>query len=173
MDGLHPTLDQLDGAKPVKLLSFLETMRDEFGTMGASEAAKVRVLAYVLGGDARDVHQEQLEMVYFDYSGKSPDSSDHGSWRQVVNALLRRCLNDDMLREAHDGAARETQSDREDGSKLAKRLSRVARLCRNVFTNDKFVNFYVQELRTAVREIVSQQVRQLPAQYRGSIPAVR
>lgn len=65
MDELYPILDTLDGAKDVILLHLLPTMCDDFDTMGASEAAAVRVPAYSLDGGARDVHQEQLAMVEF------------------------------------------------------------------------------------------------------------
>lgn len=60
LDGLHPTLYPFDEAKPVRFLSFLSIMRDAFYTFGASEVAAVRVLAYFLGGDARDAHREQF-----------------------------------------------------------------------------------------------------------------
>lgn len=84
-----------------KLLSFLTTMNDAFVTLGAWEVAAVRALAYVLVGDTRDVDQEQFKMVAFDYSGESSVIFDHGSWPQVINALLRRFLTDEVLHEAH------------------------------------------------------------------------
>lgn len=88
-------------------------MRNAFDMFGASEAVSMQVLAYVLGGKARQVHQEQLEMVQFHYSGKSPDSSDWGIWPDVIKELLRSFLRYYLLRESHDELARATQSVRE------------------------------------------------------------
>lgn len=95
-------------------------------------------------------------MVGFDYSGESTDSSDNGRCPLVINALLRRFLRDEVLREAYNAVARATQSYREDEEKFAERLLRAAPLCRHVFRKDERVKFYVQRLRTAIREIVSQ-----------------
>lgn len=112
-------------------------------------------------------------MVEFDYSGKSPDSSDHSSWPHVINELLRRFLIDDLLREAHDAVTLATQSHREDEAKLAERYSRAARLCEHAFTKDELVNFYVKRLRNAVHEIFYQKVCKLPRQDRGDFSDVR
>lgn len=49
VDGFHPTLDPFDGAKPVRLLSFLTTMREAFDTLEDFETEVMRVLAYFLG----------------------------------------------------------------------------------------------------------------------------
>lgn len=141
-------------------------MCDAYNTLGVSEEGAVRALAYVPGGDARDVRQEQFSMVAFDYSGESPNSSYHVSWPHIINVLLKTFPSDEVLRKSHYEVARSTYSDREDEAMFAERLLWAARLCRNVFTKDEIVNFYVQGLRTAVRESVSQQFRQLLRQTR-------
>lgn len=46
--------------KPVRFLSFLTILRNAFCTLGAFEPAALQVLAYVLDGDERVVHQEKI-----------------------------------------------------------------------------------------------------------------
>lgn len=173
IDGLHPSMDMFDGRKPIRLLSFLATLRDTFDTLGTSEAAAVRVSAYFLGGEAKDVHAEQFALVEYEFDGDSPNSSDHGTWPHVVNALIRRFLTDDVLRSAYDAVARAEQMDEEDEAQFADRVSKASRLCRHVFGRHELVNYYVQGLNTAVREVVAQQVRQMGTEDQASLSAVR
>lgn len=98
MDGLHQTLAPFDGTK-VSLLSFPTTMSDIFDTLGAFQAAVVRVLDHFLSGYARNVHQEKFEIVEFDYFAEYLDLSDHGCWPQGINALLRKFLSNYVLRD--------------------------------------------------------------------------
>lgn len=58
VDGLNPTLKVFNGCAPVIIISFLTTLRDKFDTIGVYEAAAVRMMAYVLGGDAKEVLSE-------------------------------------------------------------------------------------------------------------------
>lgn len=44
-----------DGNPAIRLLKFLAQIRDYFDMIGAKEALAVRILAYLLGGEARDV----------------------------------------------------------------------------------------------------------------------
>lgn len=62
IDRLHPSLDDFDGDVPISLLSFLAILRDTLDTLGTSEAASVRVLAYLLEEEAKDVHAEQISL---------------------------------------------------------------------------------------------------------------
>lgn len=79
VDRLLPNLDFLDGAQPVKLLSFLSTLRDTFVTLGPSIALPVRFVEYLLGGVANNVHSEQFYLVEYDFHGDSSESSAHGT----------------------------------------------------------------------------------------------
>lgn len=58
VDRLHSTLEVFDGCAPVRMLSFSTTLRDTFDTIRVSEVAPVRVLAYHLGGAAKDTLSE-------------------------------------------------------------------------------------------------------------------
>lgn len=69
---------------------------------GVSEAAKGRVLAYLLGGDAKDVLSIQFPMVGVHLDGDSPETTEQGSWPDVVHALLRRFLTEEVISEAYD-----------------------------------------------------------------------
>lgn len=162
IDGLNPTMDAFDGRKPIQLLAFLAVLRDTFDTLGTSEAASVRISAYFLTGEAKDVHVEQFGLVEYDFeSGTAMKSSDHGSCTHVVHALLRRFPSDVVLRKAHDAVSRAGQRNGEDEAEFAERISKAARLCRHVFRKEELINYYVQGFRTAVREMVSQHVRQM------------
>lgn len=86
---------------------------------------------------------EQFSLVEHDFDGGSEKSSDHGSWTHVTQELLRRFLTDDVLRQAQDAVTRAEKSGHEDESKCAERMSKTARLCRNVFYIDQLVNYYI------------------------------
>lgn len=120
------------------------------------------------------MHAEQFGLVelYFDEVG-SPVSSDHGSSPHVIHALFRRFLSDIVLREAHDAVSRAEQRDDEDEDELSERICKASRLFRQVFSKDELVNFYVQQLRISVREIVGQHDRQMTHEKRQSLSAVR
>lgn len=57
VDWLHPTLECFDGAQPMRLISFLTTLRDTLHKLGTSEAAAMRDFAYFLGGKPRTYTQ--------------------------------------------------------------------------------------------------------------------
>lgn len=59
VDGLHPTLKVFHGRAPVRTHSVLTTFRDNFDTIGVSEATTVQVLAYFMDGEAVNVLSEQ------------------------------------------------------------------------------------------------------------------
>lgn len=61
VDGKHPTLRQFCGKSAIILLTFLSTLRDAFEMIGGSEGEAVRVLTYLLEGEARDVLMEKME----------------------------------------------------------------------------------------------------------------
>ena len=54
--GLLPTLREFDGKKPIALLTFLSQLREGLNALGVSEAAAVRVLAFLLAGDAKSFY---------------------------------------------------------------------------------------------------------------------
>ena len=54
--GLLPTLHPFDGKKPISLLTFLSQLREGLNALGVAEAADVRVLAFLLDGDAKSFY---------------------------------------------------------------------------------------------------------------------
>lgn len=91
----------------------------------------------------------------------------------MVDALLRRLLTDEVLKRAQDAVSGAEQSDREIESKFVERVSKAARLCCHVSSKGELVNYYVQGLRPAIREILAQQVRWMPKGEISSFSAVR
>lgn len=55
------------------MLSILTTFRDMFDTIGVSETAVVRVLAYFMGGNVKDVLIGQFVLVEVDFQGGFPE----------------------------------------------------------------------------------------------------
>lgn len=63
-------------------------LRDTLNTLGTFQAAAVRVLAYLLDREAKEVHTEQFYLVGIDYDGDGPDEGEQASWEHVMNALF-------------------------------------------------------------------------------------
>ena len=168
VDGLYPALGAYSGAQPVHLLEFLTTFKEAMIGLGKSEGCAVRVLAYFLEGDAKDVYQAQT-------SAGAVHVGDvlSQTWPYVVHHLLIRFLTDDVLQEAHDAVARATQRDDEDEVAFAQRIEHAARDCHHVFAPVDLVSHYVRGLKEAVRERVQELVRGLPLSERSVLAKVR
>lgn len=82
------TLEVFDACAPVRMFSFLTTLRDMIETFGVSEATKDHVLACFLGGDAKDVLQEQFTMVKVDLDGNYSEPSDKVPVLNVVKYIF-------------------------------------------------------------------------------------
>lgn len=173
IDGLHPTLGTFSGSPPIKLLSFLATIRDALDTTGASEAIGMRAIAYFLEGEALDVHEEQLSSATDDYEEELFGESRSCAWPHIIDALLKRFLTDDVLQEAYNSVTRAGQREGEDEAKFAVRLSSSSRLCRHVFRKADVVNYYLCGLKPSVRELVAQHVRMMSPADRVNLAAVK
>lgn len=66
--------------------------------------------------------------------------SHNRTWPHVTNALVRRFVADEVLLEAHNKVPLAKQSDREDEAMLFVRITKAARLCYPVFSNDPLIN---------------------------------
>lgn len=55
--GLHPTLEEFSGKQPIRLLTFLSIVTDGLRTLQASEAVGIRLLNYLLEGDAQHFYK--------------------------------------------------------------------------------------------------------------------
>lgn len=110
-----PTLKFFDGRAPVRRFSFLTTLRHTFYTICVSEVAPVRVLAYFLAGEGKDVLSEHFSVVEVDLDGGSPDTSFQVSWPHVYQVLLRRFLTYEVLRKALDAVPRAAPEREDEG----------------------------------------------------------
>lgn len=88
-------------------MAFLEILRKTFELFGEKETSAVRVLAYFLSCEAKDVHAEQLGFVELDFEGGHLETSDDGYYRNVSHELSWTFTSDECLREAHDVVFRE------------------------------------------------------------------
>lgn len=168
IDGLYPTLGIYDGAKPIKLLGFLSTLKEAFEAYATSEAIAVRALAYFLAQEAKDVYQAQLNP-----GALTGHEALEATWPYVIHALIRRFLSGDVLQRAYDAVVRAVQGSNEDEIKFAQRISDAARECSHVFQPMELVNSYVRGLHEATRERVQEQVRRLPQKEPTSLVSVR
>ena len=83
--GLVPTLREFDGKKPIGLLTFLSQIREGLNALGVSEAAAVRVLTFLLAGDAKSFY-DSVAM-----SGtRSRTVTKTYTWPHVVHSLIDR-----------------------------------------------------------------------------------
>lgn len=114
LDGLYPTHKFLDSCASVRILSFLSTFRDKFDSIGVSEATVVRLLAYSMGGNSKDVLYTHCSLVEVGFDVVSPEASDQVSWFHFVQVLLSGFVTEEVLRKAHNSVKIAEQTDRED-----------------------------------------------------------
>lgn len=83
--GLHPTLRTFDEFTPIRLLQFIETIKDAVYALGKSEGTIARILAYFIKEDAKDAHEAQVSpgKAYYPLTA---------SWPHVIYSLLKLFL---------------------------------------------------------------------------------
>ena len=164
--GLLPKLREFDGKKPIALLTFLSQLREGLNTLGVSEAAAVRVLAFLLAGDAKSFY-DSVTM-----SGtRSRTVTQTYTWSHVVHSLIDRYLTDTELQDAYDRVTLIAQRTNE--NEYADRISEAARDCAKVFEDHALVHYYVRGLLGKTRERVIEDLRRLPEKERHDLTAVR
>lgn len=165
-------MDTFSGTQPITLLAFIATIRETLRTICASEAADVRVLVYYLSDEAQDVQEEQLSS-----ATDNPEEDLYGEisvckWSDIIDALLRRFLTDDILKESYDGVTLTKQLPDEDEAGFEISLSECSRGYRNVFRKENIVKFYVSRPKNSVRIFVVQNVQLMPIAYSTNLAAV-
>ena len=136
--GLLPTLREFDGKKLIALLTFLSHLREGPNAIGVSEAAAVRVLAFLLAGDAKSFY-DSVTM-----SGtRSRTVTQTYTWTHVVHSLIDRYLTDTELQNSYDRVTLIAQRTKETKNEYADRISEAARDCANAFEDHALVHYYV------------------------------
>lgn len=92
----------------------------------------------------------------------------------MVYVLLRRFLTDYMLQNAHNQVTRAQQWVEEGEASFSGKFSRDSKFCRHVFRKADFFNYnyYVSGLKPSVGEMVSQNIRLVPATDRRNFASV-
>ena len=166
--GLLPTLREFDGKKPIALLTFLSQLREGINAIGVSEAAAVRVLAFLLAGNAKSFY-DSITM-----SGtRSRTVTQTYTCPHVVHSLIDRYLTDTELQNAYDRVTLIAQRTNETENEYADRISEAARDCANVFEDHALVHYYVRGLPETTLERVIEDLRRLPEKERHYLTAVR
>ena len=168
LEGLFPTLKPFSGRNPITLLGFLAQIRDGFSTLGVCEGVAVRALHFFLDGDARRFYDSQCTTGVI-----TTDPTKRFSWPHVINALIKRYLQDDVLQEAYEKVTMITQSPNEDENQYADRLDTATRACNYVFTDRLLVHHYVRGLLPSTRAAVTERLRSLPERERNDLTVVR
>ena len=137
--GLLPTLHPFDGKKPISLLTFLSQVREGLNALGFVEAAAVRVLAFLLDGDAKSFY-DSVTMT----GTRSQNTNRTYTWPYVVHLLIDRYLTDTELQDAYDRVTLIAQSPNEKENDYADRIAAAARDCANVFEDHALVHYYVR-----------------------------
>lgn len=107
VDGLHPTLEVFTRPLPIKLLSFLATLKGAFKVNGEPKAAACRGLQYYQEGEAKDVFEAET------MSGDN-GHRDQGTKYHIIHGLLSHFLTDDVLQTAFNSVSRVKQREDED-----------------------------------------------------------
>lgn len=104
-------------------------------------AADVRVFAYFVSREAKDVHAQQFGLVEFDCEADQPVTSEHGYWPLVLHALMWIFLSDEAILEEHDEVSRSEQRDTEEEGEFAEIIPKPARIYRQVFAKEELINY--------------------------------
>ena len=83
--GLLPTLHPFDGRKAISLLTFLSQLREGLNSLGVAEAASLRVLSFLLDGDAMSFY-DSVTMT----GTRSRNTNRTYTWPYVVHSLIDR-----------------------------------------------------------------------------------
>lgn len=82
-----------------------------------------------------------MSNVYDDLERATQPAHSRCTWPFVVNELIRILLTDEVLQSAHDAVSRSVQNLDDAEGKFANRLSKSARLCREVFPKPDLVRY--------------------------------
>ena len=93
--GVLPTLNPFDGKKPISLLTVLSQLREGLNALRVAEAAAIRVLAFLLYGDAKSFY-DSVTMT----ETRSRNTNRTYTWPYVVHSLIDRYLTDTELQDA-------------------------------------------------------------------------
>lgn len=80
-------------------------MIEALDAVRSSEAATVRTLTYYLKYEAKKIYDSKTSDFDDYYVGSTQSISLRRTWPFVVNALIRRPLNEDDLQSVHDAVA--------------------------------------------------------------------
>lgn len=148
-------------------------MGDALDMNGASEAIGLRVIAYYLYEEVRDVHEGQLCSVAEDTEEEVFGHSLSCTWYDVVETLLKRFLTDGVLHAAYNAVTRCAEKEGEDEANFATRLAKSRTRYRHVLRKADVVNYFVCGMKPSVREVVSQHGLLLPMEERTNIVSVK
>ena len=168
LEHLHATLEPFDGTNPIDLIDFLCNIKEGMDSVGKSEDVAVRVLSYLLTGAPKDTYTGQVSP-----ATKKRVSPLAGTWPFVVNALIRRFLTRDVLREAHDKVVTARQMEGEDELAFCNRVEKDSRVCRFVFDPADVSNAFVSGLNDAVRFRVQEAIKRWSEEDATNLAAVR
>ena len=134
--GLLHTLREFDGNKPIAILTSLSQLRERLNALGVSEAAAVRVIAFVLAGDAKSFY-DSVRMG----GSRSRTVTKTYTWPHVVHALIDRYLTDTELQNAYDRVTLIAQRTNETENEYSDSIFEAARDFANVFEDIALLHY--------------------------------
>ena len=167
-EGLIPTLKPFNGTNSIKLLRYFAELRHDFDALGVPEAAAVRSLYFLLGGEARTFYES------FAAQGTlSATRIREFTWPHVVHALLGRYLMDSEFQKADDRVTLISQRPAEDENAYADRIIAASHDCSNVFEYHTLVHYYFRRLLETSRDKVIEDMRRLPEHEQRELTSIR
>lgn len=163
LDGLYSTLEAFNGTVTVLVLNILATLSESFYAFGASEVSVVRTLTYYLEEEVKEVNEVQISDVDDEFDGSAQPMHSRFIWPFVLDAQILRFPTDYLLHISHDYVACAMQKPVELEVKFSDLLSNSAHLCLVIFPKSDFVNYYVLELKQALRYQNTQNVHLMPS----------
>ena len=166
--GLLPTLHPFDGKTPISLLTFFSQLREGLDALGVAEAAAVRVLPFLLDGDAKLFYDSVTMTVT-----RSRNTNRTYTCPYVVHSSIDRYLTDTELQDAYDRVSLIAQRPNENEKDYADQTAAAARDCANVFEDHALVHHFVRGLLATTRELVTEDLRRPPEKERNGLTDIR
>ena len=167
---LIPSLGNFDGSEPIVLLKFLRALQEGFNILRAPEGTAVRTMAFLLRGDAKNFYESRSQSATQITGGCTMSEL---PWPCMVHTFIARYLTDDHLRTAYESVTRILLEPEEHEDGFAQRIERNAVDCRQVFTEDELVTYFIQGLLPKIRYTGAEQMKKFVKQERGSMLTAR
>ena len=135
-----------DGSDSIAVLSFLSRFKQQMDNNKLSEGAACLICPNFLGGDAKEVYENNFEL--------PEEEGGFNSWPEAVQFLLKSYAKDRHIEEALASLDDIKQMSEEKETAYAKRLRTQARRCGGVFTEPEMITRFIRGLHEDLKPLL-------------------